>query len=119
MTEKIAQPGAIAPLRRNRDFQLLWIGSAVSAVGSRVSSVAYPLLVLALTGSAADAGLVGFTATVPYLLFQLPAGALVDRWNRRWVMIACDIGRGLALASIAVAFYLDALTLWLIMIVSF
>ena len=119
MAEEIAQPGAPAPLRRNRDFQLLWIGSAISAVGSRVSSVAYPLLVLALTGSAADAGLVGFTATVPYLLFQLPAGALVDRWNRRWVMIACDVGRGLALASIAIAFYLDALSLWLIMIVSF
>jgi predicted MFS family arabinose efflux permease len=119
MVDGGTQPSAIVPLSRNRDFQLLWIGSVVSAVGSRVSSIAYPLLVLALTGSAADAGLVGFTATLPYLLFQLPAGALVDRWNRRRVMIACDVGRGLALASIVVAFYLDALSLWQIMIVSF
>lgn len=109
----------MTPLSRNRDFQLLWIGSVVSVLGSRVSSIAYPLLVLALTGSAADAGLVGFTATVPYLLFQLPAGALVDQWNRRRVMIACDAGRGLALASLVAAFYLDALSLWQIMIVSF
>ena len=63
-----------APLRRNRDFQLLWIGQAASALGSRASSVAYPLLVLALTGSPAQAGLVGFAATIPYLLVQLPAG---------------------------------------------
>ena len=43
----------LPPLRRNRDFQLLWIGQAASALGSRASTVAYPLLVLTLTGSPA------------------------------------------------------------------
>jgi predicted MFS family arabinose efflux permease len=92
-----------APLRRNRDFQLLWIGQAISALGSRVSTIAYPLLVLALTGSPADAGIVGFAATIPYLVIQLPAGVLVDRIDRRGAMIACDAGRLLVLAGLAAA----------------
>ena len=92
-----------APLRRNRDFQLLWIGQAISALGSRVSTIAYPLLVLSLTGSPADAGIVGFAATIPYLLIQLPAGVLVDRIDRRRAMIVCDAGRLLVLAGLAAA----------------
>ena len=47
------------PPRRNRDFMLLWSGQVVSSLGSAVSSVAFPLLVLALTGSLAKAGLAG------------------------------------------------------------
>jgi predicted MFS family arabinose efflux permease len=92
-----------APLRRNRDFQLLWVGQAVSAIGTRASAVAYPLLVLALTGSPAKAGIVGFAATIPYLLVQLPAGVLVDRIDRRRAMLACDAGRFAALGGLAVA----------------
>jgi MFS family permease len=91
------------PLRRNRDFQLLWIGQAASALGSRASTVAYPLLVLALTGSPADAGIVGFAATIPYLVLQLPAGVVVDRVDRRRTMMACDVGRLAALAGVAAA----------------
>ena len=112
-------PDAPVPLRRNRDFLLLWSGMAVSVVGSRISTIAYPLLVLGLTDSPARAGLVGFLATVPYLAFQLPAGGLVDRWNRKWIMIACDVGRGVALASIFLALWLDAITLAHIMGVAF
>ena len=102
------------PLRRNRDFQLLWIGQAASALGSRASTVAYPLLVLALTGSPADAGIVGFAATIPYLLLQLPAGVLVDRVDRRRAMLACDAGRLVALAGLAAAVATDHATLPLI-----
>jgi predicted MFS family arabinose efflux permease len=92
-----------ASLRRNRDFQLLWIGQAASALGSRASTVAYPLLVLALTGSPADAGIVGFAATIPYLVLQLPAGVLVDRVDRRRAMMGCDTGRLAILAGVAAA----------------
>jgi len=89
---------------------LLWSGQVVSAVGSEITYVAYPLLVLALTHSPAKAGLTGFCVTVPWLLFTLPAGALVDRWDRKRVMIAADAGRALALASVAVALWLGRLT---------
>jgi len=91
------------PLRRNRDFQLLWGGQAVSVMGSQISKIAYPLLVLALTGSPAKAGLAGFATMLGYLLFPLPAGALADRFDRKRMMIACDAIRLAAVGSIALA----------------
>jgi MFS family permease len=92
-----------APLRRNRDFQLLWGGQAVSLLGSQTSKIAYPLLVLAMTGSPAKAGIAGFAAMLGYLLFPLPAGGLADRHDRKRIMIACDAIRLVAVGSIAVA----------------
>jgi MFS family permease len=98
-------PGAdgVVPLRRNRDFQLLWAGQAISLLGSQVSKIAYPLLVLAMTGSPVKAGLAGFAAMFGYLLFPLVAGALADRLDRKRIMISCDVIRLAAVASIAAA----------------
>ena len=90
------------PLWRNRDFTLLWSSQVISTVGTRVTSVAYPLLVLLLTGSPALAGVVGFAQTLPFLLLYLPGGAWVDRWDRRRTMVVCEVGRMVALGSIAV-----------------
>jgi MFS family permease len=117
--DRPAERPAATPLRKNRDFVLLWSGLVVSTLGSRISATAYPLLVLGLTGSPADAGLVGFLATLPYLLFQLPAGAFVDRANRKRLMIACDAGRAVALASLVLALAFDRLSLGQIMAVAF
>jgi predicted MFS family arabinose efflux permease len=99
----VSEPPKTPPLRRNRDFQLLWAGEAVSVLGSRVSAIAYPLLVLALTDSPAKAGIVGFAGTIPYVLAPLPAGALVDRLSRRRLLIAADVGRAAALATVVAA----------------
>jgi predicted MFS family arabinose efflux permease len=90
-------------LRRNRDYLLLSGGQTVSVLGSQASKVAYPLLVLAMTGSAAKAGVAGATASGAYLLFPLLAGVLADRLNRKLIMVACDLVRLAALSSIAVA----------------
>ena len=95
--------GEPSPLRRNRDFQLLWGGQAVSLLGSQTSKIAYPLLVLAMTGSPAKAGIAGFAAMLGYLLFPLPAGGLADRHDRKRIMIGCDAIRLAAVGSIAVA----------------
>ncbi|MEV4252625.1 MFS transporter [Spirillospora sp. NPDC049652] len=99
-----------ASLWRHRNFVLLWTGQTFSEVGTRMTAVAFPLLVLALTGSPAKAGVSGFAGTLPYVLFYLPAGALVDRWDRRRVMLSCEIGQFAALGSLAVAFALDTVT---------
>jgi predicted MFS family arabinose efflux permease len=84
-----------------------------------MSWTAFPLLVLGLTGSAADAGVVGFLRWLPFLLFQLPAGVLVDRWDRKRVMIASDALRALAIASLVIAIAVDRITLAHIMVVAF
>jgi predicted MFS family arabinose efflux permease len=90
-------------LWRNRDYMLLWSGQMVSSIGTEVSTLAFPLLILALTGSPATAGFAGALRALPYLVFSLPAGALIDRWDRKRVMILCDSGRALSMASIPVA----------------
>lgn len=90
-------------LWRNRDFTLLWAGDTLSQFGSQATTIAMPLLVLFLTGSAADAGLVGFARGLGYPLSALPGGALADRVDRRRLMIACALVRALAMASVAIA----------------
>ena len=69
------------PLWRSRDYLLLIGGQGVSAIGSEISLVAFPLLIFALTHSPAQTGLMASIRSLPYALFTLPAGALVDRWN--------------------------------------
>ncbi|HEY6295459.1 MAG TPA: MFS transporter [Streptosporangiaceae bacterium] len=114
-----AATGEPVPLRRNRDFQLLWSGQAVSLLGSQMSRIAYPLLVLAMTGSPAKAGIAGFAAMLGYLLFPLPAGALADRHDRKQIMISCDAIRLAAVGSIAVAFWASDLTYAQILLAGF
>jgi MFS family permease len=98
---------------------ILWTSQVVSTVGTRVSGIADPLLVLAITGSPTQAGVVAFAQTLPFLVFFLPAGALVDRWDRRRVMLSCEIGRGLALGSVAVATALGLVTVPQLIVVAF
>jgi MFS family permease len=107
------------PLWRNRDFLMLWSGQTVSVLGTNVSTLALPLLILALTHSPALAGLLTAMRLLPYLLFSLPAGALIDRWDRRAVMIRCDLIRWVALGSVPLAFSLGHLTVIQLYIVAF
>ena len=103
-----------SPLWRNRDYLMLWGGQVVSTLGSTASTVVYPLLILALTDSPRAAGIAGALRALPYLVLSLPVGALIDRWDRKRVMILSDIGRCMATLSIPVAMAFDALSLWLI-----
>src|SRR2546422_11538072 len=96
-----------APLWRNRDFVVLLTGELLSTLGSQISTIAYPLLVLALTHSAADAGAVAFARLVPSAVFSLPAGIVADRWNRKWLMILADGVRALAVAALGAAIVFD------------
>ena len=74
----------------------MWVGQAVSALGLGISSFAYPLVVLAATGSTAKAGLVGSVLTGTTFFLRLPTGALVDRWNRKMILVVGDAGRAIA-----------------------
>ncbi|MBO0791875.1 MAG: MFS transporter [Ktedonobacteraceae bacterium] len=106
------------PLWRNRDYLLLWGGQVVSMTGSQVSQLVFPLLILALTRSPAQTGIAAALQSLPYLVLSLPAGALVDRWNRKRVMIFCNLGRGLCVASVPLALWLGHVTLVQLYLVS-
>src|SRR5437764_630206 len=117
-----APEGSIAhtrPLWKTRDYMLLWSGQVVSTLGSTATSIVFPLLILALTNSPAAAGVASALRAAPYLIFSLPVGALIDRWNRKRVMINCDVGRAIAVLTVPVALWLDALTIWQIYVVAF
>ena len=107
------------PLRRNRDFVLLQIGQLLSSAGTSSSSIAFPLLVLAVTHSPAKAGIVAFARSIPSVLFALPAGLAADRWSRRRLMIAADAVRVLAIGSLAVTILLDRIVFWEVVAVAF
>ena len=91
---------------------LLWGGQVVSTLGSAASSIIYPLLILELTNSPSAAGVATAMYSIPYLIFCLPVGALIDRWDRKRVMILCDIGRALTVFTVPIALWLDVLTVW-------
>jgi MFS family permease len=108
-----------APLRRNRDFLLLQAGQLLSAAGSSMSGIAYPLLALAVTHSPAKAGYVGAMQFGPRLAFGLVAGVAADRFDRRRTMIVSDGVAALALAALAAAVLAHEARFWLILVVAF
>lgn len=103
MAQPAERPAEPVPLWRNRDYVLLWSGQAVSVIGSATSDIAFPFLILFLTGSPFQAGLAGFLARLPFLILGLPAGALADRWDRKRVMIVCDTLRALTFGLLVAA----------------
>jgi MFS family permease len=84
-----------------------------------MTAIAYPLLVLALTGSAAKAGVVAFVRLLGMALFALPAGLAADRWNRRRLMIGAHAVRALAIGTLALLVALDEIAYWVIPLVAF
>ncbi len=89
-----------------RPFRLLLAGSSVSLLGTRISTIAFPMLVLWITHSPVAAGWTAFAATAPSVLVYVPAGALVDVWPPRRVMLISEFGRGLALLTVVIALLL-------------
>jgi hypothetical protein len=98
---------------------LLQTGRLLSNAGTESTSIAYPLLVLAVTHSPARAGIVAFARILPSALFSLPAGVAADRWSRKRLMIAADGVRVLAVGSLAATILLHRIAFWEIPLVAF
>lgn len=107
------------PLRGNRDFVLLQGAQLLSSGGSNMTAIAYPLLVLALTGSPAKAGVVAFARLLGMALFALPAGLLADRWSRRRLMIGTYALRGSAIGTLTLLVATDQIVFWMIPLIAF
>jgi predicted MFS family arabinose efflux permease len=111
--------GHLRRLARNHDFTVLWVGETVSQLGTAMSLFVFPLLTYALTGSVLDAALVEAALAVGKTVTLLPAGALVDRWDRKRVLLVAS-GSGSALyASLVFAQLSGVLTVPHLAIVAF
>jgi MFS family permease len=108
-------------LLRQANFRRFWLGQTISLVGDEITLIALPLAaVLVLDADAAEMGYLGAAALMPHLLFSLPAGVWLERvGSRRHVMILCDVGRALLLASIPLAYAFDSLTFAQLYLVAF
>jgi MFS family permease len=95
---------------------LLQAGQLLSTFGSAISSIAYPLLALAVTGSAAKTGYVGAVVFVPLVVLSPLAGVVVDRFDRRAVMIAADATGAAAVGALAAAVLSHHAAYWLILL---
>jgi MFS family permease len=107
----------VTPLRKNRAFIIFLIGQVVSFVGDGVLLLAMPLLVLETTGAVAQMGLVTATIGVGQMLGGVLAGQLVDRFDRRLLMLAMDIAR-LALYALVPIIWQFAQPVWLLYLVA-
>ena len=105
-------PLATRSLWRHRDFAHLWAAETVSQVGTQVTLVALPLLaVTLLQATPFQMGVLTSLETLAFLVVGLPAGAWVDRWRRKRVLVAADLVRAVAIGSIPVAHLLGVLSL--------
>ncbi len=100
-------------LWRHPDFLKLWSAETVSQFGTQISLLALPLVAIdVLHVSAFKVAALTTVQFLPFLLVSLPAGVWVDRLPRRPILIAGDLARAALLASIPIAYALDALTIW-------
>ncbi|MCX5414568.1 MFS transporter [Streptomyces sp. NBC_00059] len=110
----VSGPGRPAPpgLWRDRDFRRLWAGQTASQLGEHTALVVLPLYaVLTLGAGAGQVGALRAAGQVPVLLLSLLAGAWVDGWRTRTVMVLTDTGRALVLVGVAAAGFLGVLGL--------
>ncbi|MFE7133343.1 MFS transporter [Streptomyces sp. NPDC057638] len=106
MTSTEAGTGsAPPPLSRNRNYHVLWSSQLVSELVGQLCLIAFPLMVLAATRSAPQMGAVAAVLAAAHMAANVPAGVLVDRYDRKRVMLVCQCVRAGALASLAIALF--------------
>ena len=106
-------------LFRNRDYTGWWIGETLSEFGTALAVVAYPLLVLAVTGSAAGAGAVEAAVSIGYVVTLLIGGALADRFSRRTLMLVSPSIQAVAVSTVTIAILTDRVTIPHVVVVGF
>jgi MFS family permease len=105
-------------LLRNRSFTIFWGGQTLASLGNMFALIAMPLLIFQATGQVVQMGLVTATFTISQLIAGVFAGQLIDRFNRRALMIFCDTSRALLFAIIPLTWLLVGPQVWLIYVVT-
>jgi len=107
----------LGPLRRHRDYRLLWIGLAVSFFGSEITYVAVPYQVYRLTGSTAVVGLLALVALAPLLLSAIVGGAFADAVDRRKMIRVTELGMAACSGVLLVNALLPHPQVWVLFVV--
>lgn len=107
------------PALASRDFSLFLTGQLVSVIGTWMQSTALPYLAYRISGRPLDLGIIGFASTVPTLLFALPAGVLVERWDKRKVVIIFQAVMAVQAFGLAFLAYSGRIQMWHIVLLAF
>ena len=108
-----------APTRLPGAYWRLWTASAISNVGDGVLTAALPILATRVTDHRLSIGLISTFFAIPWLLFALPAGAVIDRMDRRHVLIAADLFRGVLVGGLALAAAFADVQIWMLWVLAF
>jgi MFS family permease len=109
----------VTPLRENRAFRRLWLGTMLSQTGSAMTTFAVTLQVYDLTRSTAAVGGIGVATFVPLLLITVPSGTLADRVDRRLLVLTVTVGQAMLSAALfALAAFGGAALWWLYLLVA-
>lgn len=120
MTEarpEAARAGPVGSVLRVSAYRALFGSQVASSLGAAIASVSVSWLVYHVTGSALDIAYVGLAGVVPGLVLGLLAGVVADRYNRRRLMVTCDVARMLAMGGLAAFLFFVGFALWLILAV--
>src|SRR6266700_6211151 len=108
----------VGPLRKHRDYRLLYTGQLVSAFGSMITYVAVPYQVFAITHSSFMVGMLGAVQLVPLLVFALWGGAYADAMDRRKLLVVSEVIMAGGSLALAINGWMAHSGVWLIFIVS-
>ena len=102
-----------------RNFRLLWLGSVLSFMGGQLTLIAFPWLVLKLTGDSLAMGAVLAVAGIPRAVFMLFGGAVTDRFSALTVMIWTNWFRLVLMFGLALLLYTGMIEMWMVFVVAF
>lgn len=107
------------PALGSRDFVIFLVGQFVSVIGTWMQATALPYLAYRISGRPFDLGLIGFASTLPTLLFALPAGVLVEHWDKRKVVILLQAVMSIQAFGLTYLAFSGRIQIWLILVLAF
>jgi predicted MFS family arabinose efflux permease len=113
-----AAPPRQRTLLRNRSFQALWSSEGLAGIGENAAGIAYPLLVLTTTGSAAYAGAIGFAQLLATGVMSFWGGILADRMDRKRLLIACGTVRAVLLGVFSALILLGPVNMFVTFVIA-
>ena len=107
------------PALASRDYLIFWVGQFISLIGTWMQNTTQPYLAYRITGSSFDLGLIAFSATLPTLILALPAGVLIERMDKRKIVIVMQIIEMVQAFLLAILALTGHIQIWHLIVLSF